>query len=140
MPATLGEATVTVIEQIEAHKFHMEFEAGGTIVAGDLVKLVAADADVVSAADSDDENLVIGMAIMDALDTENVTIALRGYALVNGEAEGTTETAQPVELGPFNSTTGLREYLLASNVDRTVGWNIVPTTVDGAALKVILKA
>lgn len=138
MPSTLGNETITIIEHISAHQYHLELEAGGTIVAGDLVKLQAADADVLPLANSDDAHLCIGVAVMDAADTELCTIAMRGYAVVKGESEAATCVAGPVEAGPFNSTTGRREYLASSAVAKTVGHNILPAIADGGDVRVVV--
>jgi hypothetical protein len=139
MPESLGSVTKTIIEHIEAHKLNLEFEANGDIVAGDLVALEAAGT-VVAGTNSADEHSVIGIALMDAADGDMVTVSMRGFALVVGESEAGGVDCGPVELGSFNATTGLREYLASSAVAKTVGWNIVQTLADGDELKVVLKA
>lgn len=139
MPESLGTATSSIFEHLASHVLHLEFEAGGGVFAGDPVKL-AADGDVVAAADSDDENEVIGVSIHDAVDTERFTVAMRAYAVVlNAEAEAVNLDAGPVELGPWNGTTLNREYLAASAVAKTIGWNLLQVTANGAAIKVALK-
>jgi hypothetical protein len=139
MPESLGSVTLTIFEHLESHKLHLEFEADGAINAGSPVKL-SADGTVAEAADSDDENLVIGVSIHTAADTERFTVAMRAYAVVvNAEAEAVSLNAGPVELGPWNGTTSRREYLAASTVPKTIGWNLTQATADGELITVALK-
>ena len=137
MPATLGTVTKTLIQHLEAHKLHLEFEASGVIHAGSHVGLDA-DGSVSESADSAAFDVVIGFSIHDALDTELVTIAMRAYALVKGEAEAASLDAGPVELGPYNGTTNFREYLASSTPGNTVGFNLDQVTDDGDEILVAL--
>ena len=137
MAETLGSVTKTLIEHIEAHKLHMEFEASGVIHAGSHV-IFDADGSVSEAADSAAFDGVIGFSIHDGLDTELVTIAMRAYAIVKGEAEAINLDAGPIELGPYNGTTNFREYLASSTPGNTVGHNLTQVTADGAEIRVAL--
>ena len=137
MAETLGSTTVNIFEHLEAHKLHLEFEAGGTIRAGSHVKL-ATDGDVVEAADDDGFDLIIGNSLHNAVDTELVTVQMRARAVVIGESESVGLDAGPVELGPFNGTTLRREFIVAATAAKTVGHNLDSVAADGDAIRVAL--
>lgn len=169
MPATLGTVTTSVFEHTpEAHKLHMEFTvtAALTVRKGDPV-VFATNGRVQAAATAEPAWKIVGVAIMDGIAGEFVTIAMKAYCVVNAEAAAASLNAGPVKLGAWNATTVRREYaaavitaLDASTVDGTygaqeqavienlrtkieeyqliVGWNITQATSDGDAIQVAL--
>jgi hypothetical protein len=146
MPATLGSVTTSVFEHTpEAHKLHMEFTvaAGQSVHKGDLVVL-ATNGRVQAAASADAAFKILGVAIHDGAAGEFVTVAMRGYAVVNAEAAAAALSAGPVQLGAWNAGTSLREYAAAAGADDdakttvTIGHNLTQATNDGDAIQVAL--
>lgn len=169
MPATLGDVTKNVFEHTpEAHKLHIEFvvQTGQTVHKGDPVVLHT-DGTVKAAATADPAYKIIGVSIHDGAADERVTVAMKGYCVVIGEAAAASFNAGPCKLGAWNGTTLRREFaamvvtaLDASTVDGTygaeeaavinnlrtkleeyqllVGHNLTQGTSDGDAVKICL--
>ena len=146
MPASLGSVTKSVFEHTpEAHKLHMEFvvAAGQNVYKGDLVVL-ATNGRVQAAGAAVGAFAVLGVAIHDGAAGEFVTVAMRAYAVVNGEAAAATLNAGAVQLGAWNATTVRREYAAAGGADDdarttvTIGHNLTQAVADGDAIQVAL--
>lgn len=139
MPQSLGTTTQTLFEIIENHKLHLEFAAGGTINAGQLVKMGTAGAIVVAANNEPAVN-VIGVAIHSAVSGEMVTVAMKGYALVIGNAPAAI-TNGPVKVAAYH-TAGKRPGFaaMAATEDLLVVGTAINTTVGSdQTVKVVLN-
>lgn len=112
----------------EQHKLHLEFEvkAANTVYKGQPVKLDAAGT-IVPAAAGNGPGIIIGYSIHDGAAGELVTVACRGYAVVNAEASTDALVAGPVKYAAMNSATGYAEYDDAT-VDTT---NVAGFALDG---------
>jgi len=140
MPTTLGSVTTSKFENSpEAHKLHIEFEvaAGQVVHEGDAVILAAAGTIQLAGTGASAETL-IGVAIMDGIAGERVTVSMKGYTRVNAEAGTASLNAGPVELGAYNTVTDLREYAAASTAPKTVGHNLTQATADGDPIQVVI--
>jgi hypothetical protein len=146
MPSTLGSVTKSVFEHLpEAHKLHLEFTvaAAQAVRKGDPVVL-AANGNVQAAASAAPGYTVIGVSLHDGAAGEFVTIAMKGYCVVNAEAAAASLNAGAVQLGAWNGTTLLREYAVAAGADDQVkdtvaiGHNLTQAVADGDAIKVCL--
>lgn len=146
MPASLGSVTKARFEHDpEAHKLHIEFDvaAGQTVHQADPV-VMATNGDVQAAASGDSVFKLVGVSIHDGIAAERVTISMKGYCVVNGEAAAAPFDAGSCKLGAWNATTGLREYAAVTGADDAaktalaVGFNLTQVTADGAAVKVCL--
>jgi hypothetical protein len=88
MPSTLGRnEPYAVFEYSENHKLHLEFMATGEIKKGAPVE-INADGTVSALPVGGDTDTLIGVALMDAEDEELITVAVRGYAVVNAHTAG----------------------------------------------------
>jgi len=146
MPASLGSTTTTKFHYgPEMGKLHIEFAVavGQTVHAADPV-ILAALGTVQAAAASATKQTIIGLSIHDGVAGELVTVAVKGYVVVLGEAGAAALNAGPVMLGVWNATTNRREYLVAAGADAqvintlTVGSCLAPVALDGDAIMVLL--
>lgn len=140
MPSTLGSTTTSRFEHApEAHKLHLDFEvaAGQTVHKADPV-IFATNGKVQAAADDQAPHTIIGVSIHEATAGQRATIAMRGYTVVNAEAQAASLNAGPVEVGPWNATTGRREYAVAADTTDTVGHAIEQVVADGDAVRVCI--
>jgi hypothetical protein len=147
MPNTLGTVTKSVFEHLpEAHKLHLEFTvaAGQTVRRGDPVVL-ATNGTVQPAASAAPAFSVIGVPLQDGAAGKFVTVAMKGYAVVNAEAAAVSLNAGAVQLGAWNGTTLQREYAAVAGADDqvrdtvAVGHNLTQVAADGDAIKVCLS-
>lgn len=146
MPSTLGTETVSRFKnEAEAHKLHLEFEVetGQTVKAGDQVKL-ANNGKIQLAATAEPLVNVIGVALKNGAAGERVTVAMRAYCTVVGEAGAASLNAGPVKMGAWNGTTGRREFATSAGATaheklaETVGYNLTQATSDGDEILVAL--
>lgn len=141
MPTTLGSTTVSRFEHSpEAHKLHIDFEVatGQTVHMADPV-LLATNGDIQAAAAGASAETLIGVAMTDGVATERVTVSMKGYCEVHGEnGFAGALNAGPVELGAWNATTGVREFIAASTAAKTIGHNLFQVAADGAAIRVVI--
>lgn len=140
MPSTLGTTTVSRFEHApEAHKLHIDFEvaAGQTVHAADPV-ILATNGKIQAAADDQAAHTILGVSIHEAVAGARATVAMRGYCLVFGEAQTASLNAGPVEPGPWNGTTGRREFAAAADTTDTIGHNIDQVAADGDKIRVCI--
>jgi hypothetical protein len=138
MPQTFGTPTKTKILKIESHKLMVEFEAAAAIKAGQEVKLTAVGKVTPMIAD-DEQQLSIGIALFDAAVDEPVTIATRGFALINAESADALIPG-PVRYAGYNATTDLSQYT-DGTVTGAVATAWALDVADGAndPIRVLLK-
>lgn len=146
MPNTLGTATKRrFLHEAEAHKLHLEFvvETAQTVKAGDQVKL-ANNGKIQLAASTEPMVNIIGVALKDGAAGERVTVAMKAYCTVVGEAGAATLNAGPVKLGAWNATTLRREFTASAGatahekIAETVGYNLTQVAADGDEILVAL--
>jgi hypothetical protein len=140
MPSTLGSVTKSVfLNEIEAHKLHLEFEVGATAVkAGQPVELDSAGK-VVPGAGGTASTTHIGIAIHDRATGELVTVGCHGKCVVNGEAK-TAMTPGPVLYDSYDSTDA-RIVVDDTSVTESniVGWCLDVAAAPGDAVRVLMK-
>lgn len=119
---TLGTPTKTVILNHESHKLHLEFQAAGTIRAGQLVVLgvdgrVSLFTDAVSASFE-----VLGVALQSVVIDQMVTIATRGYIVLYGTNTGSAAlTTGAGKLGGVISATAPYYQQFTRTTDNAAG-------------------
>lgn len=117
MPGSLGISTKALWKVgPEAHKLHLEFDAGAAIKAGQPLKLQT-DGEVEPAAAGDTADLIIGYALTDAASTERVTVVVRGIAVVLGVAGADSQTPGPVQLGTYLADPGRLKFVAVTGAD-----------------------
>lgn len=142
MPHTLGSKTRSaIIYGPESHKLFLEFNFtdGEVIEQGTPVVLDATNPGAVKAAAAGELlTNIIGYAITGdghtAYGKGLVTIACRGFMVVNGVASGDIQ-AGPVEFSAVASA--INEFKTSTAVTKQVGWAIAPA-VDTADVEVLL--
>ncbi len=146
MPSTLGSTTVSRFKnEAEAHKLHLEFEveAGQSVNAGDQVEL-AANGKIQQAGTAEPFVNVIGVALKNGAAGDKVTVAMKAYCTVVGEAAAASLNAGPVKLGAWNGTTGRREFAASAGATaheklaEVVGYNLTQVAADGDEILVAL--
>lgn len=146
MPASLGSTTKTIFEHTpEAHKLRIEFivAAGQTVHKGDLVVLAAAGT-VQAAAAAAPRYTIIGVAMMDGIAGEYVTVAMKAACVVLNAEGNAAVPPGPCQLGAWNGTTLNREYGPDAGASTEIkdslciGHNLLNCAADGGAMKVAL--
>jgi hypothetical protein len=142
-----GDVTKTIfLNEAESHKLHLAFEAEGTIKKGQPVVLNTAE--TVSAAPDTTTNTtkdnIIGYAIQNAVDGEEVTIAMRGYATVFAMSQAALN-AGPVKYAGVNSgDPRYMNYNQATEVATvlgliTTGWSLDTVAAANLLIRVVVK-
>lgn len=144
MPATLGSVTVSAFEHDpEAHKLHIEFEVqtAQSVHPADPV-ILATNGRVQAAGAAAPVHTVIGVALKEVAAGLRVTVAMKAYCVVIGEAAAATFNAGICQLGAWNGTTLRREYAVstadAAGLLVTIGHNLTQAVADGDVVKVAL--
>lgn len=99
----------------EAHKLSISFvvATGQKVYKGDPV-ILATDGKVQAAGAAAPAYTVIGHSIHDGDAGEDVTIVMKAYTVVWGEAAAAGQNAGAVETGAYNTTSGYRAYAAAT--------------------------
>lgn len=113
----------------ESHKLHHAFMVAEdeTIYVGAPVKLNAAG-EVVAAADAEDTKNIIGYSVHKGTEGDEVTIAMKAYALIYVQPKAAT-VAGPVEYDGRATNPLYSSVAVASVGTKLMGWCISPTTV-----------
>lgn len=113
----------------EAHKLHQAFmvAAGSTVHVGQPVKLNAAG-EVVPAADAEPAMNIIGYSVHKGTEGDEVTIAMKAYALVYVKPNAAV-VAGPVQYNGVNTVENIYgSVAVTSSSETLMGWCISPTT------------
>lgn len=98
-----GENTKTVfLNEAESHKLHLAFTASVAIKKGQPVKLTDDDEVGLLIGDGTDADHLLGYSIQNAAVGDQVTIAVRGYAVIFAMS-GAAVTVGPVRYSGVNS-------------------------------------
>ena len=98
-----GDATKTVfLNEAESHKLHIAFTAAVAIKKGQPVKLTDDDTVGLLIGDGTDSDHIVGYSIQNAEAGDQVTIAMKGYAVIFAMSGGAV-TVGPVRYSGVNS-------------------------------------
>lgn len=142
-----GDVTKTIfLNEAESHKLHLAFEASGAITKGQPVVLNTDE--TISAAPTTTTNTtkdnIIGYAVQNAADGEEVTIAMRGYATVFAMS-GAALNAGPVKYSGVNvADARYMNYVQATEVATvlglvTTGWSLDTAAGADVLIRVVVK-
>lgn len=139
---TVGSTTLTKIEHHENHKLTLTKDAGAAIVEGQPCKLNAAG-DFIPWTKSDFVHNMIGFAVMDAAQGQEVTVWSRGYGIIMGVSNA-TQDAGPVTYEGLQTTgmyTNFGKFGVASDTGTTnaIGWALEPATAAGQQIRVVIR-
>ena len=115
----------------ESHKLHHAFSvaASSTVHVGQPVKLNAAG-EVVPAAAAEDAMNIIGYSVHKGTAGDEVTIAMKAYALIYVKPNGATLNAGPVQYNGVNTVENqFGSVAVASAASKLMGWCLSPTSV-----------
>ena len=130
-----GDKTKTVfLNEAESHKLHLAFTAAAQIKKGQPVKL---DADgniepVIAPLTNSSKDEIIGYSIMDGNEDDEVTVAMRAYAVVFAMS-GESLTPGPAAYTGVSSTDSFyTEYVAAEEVAEVGGFVMNGFALDEA--------
>ena len=137
MPSTLGIPTTSpFLNEAEGDKIHLEFTVKTAVKAGMPVELFT-NGTVQPVTPGTASLTGIGVALQDRAADELVTVACRGFAVVNGEAKAASN-AGPAVWDSFNATTGLNVYDDGGAAATLVGWVLDAATDSGDLVRVLV--
>lgn len=140
MPAQITSTTKDAVHKSESHKLHDAYtvKAAVTVTKGQLVKLDSATGHIEPAAAGEANINVIGVAVMDGVAGDVVTVMTKGFAIIWAEAEGA------VVCGAVKAGTGMGTNY--QQVDETsvtdadaIGWAL-DNVADTEECRVLLSA
>lgn len=142
MPTFVGDQTKQALFlNVESHKLHLAFTAGnGTIRKGDQVK-IQADGSVIPLAAGDNASLSLGVVIKSGTGKnpapagEEVTVAVKGYAVLTAEAGAASVPAGPVKFSAQG--TNYQRYIPATDDATTQAINTIPASAVGQVIEII---
>ena len=138
---TLGDVTKSIfLNEVEAHKLHLEFEVESTktVKVGQLVELVPATEKIQPL--TGDANLAaIGISIHDSAAGEMATVAMKGMAVIKGLSAGALN-AGPVKWDSYDGTEKMNVFNQTTVTSvNTYGWSLTKTTGAGEEILVVVK-
>lgn len=149
MPESLGSTTYTVfLYGVESHKLHMEFEVNTAVAVhkGQPVKLAGSEEKITPLLASDKPHIsCIGYSIHDGEAGDLVTVAMRSFVVIIGEAEDALNPG-PVEFVGYdteNADNNIEGYNRFSDTDideddSHIGWSLDAATAEGDKIRVAL--
>ena len=146
MPTALGDVTKsTFINEVEAHKLHLEFVVREQISSVDVqvykgmpVKLYT-DGTIEPLASGDDAINCIGIAIHDGVSGGRVTVGMKAYCAINASANEQSFEAGPVKFEDYDGTNLRNRFSMnAVTHDDCVGWALTTGTAADDEILVAL--
>jgi len=141
MPSTIGTPTNTrrFLNDPEAHKLHLEFQAASAVNFGDAVKLDA-NGKIVAAVAAEPAANIIGYTIQKGATDDRVTVAMKGYAVIDAVASATIASGGPVQMGAYNTSLDKRGFALlgAADANLCVGHCLTGDAAVGAPILVCI--
>lgn len=144
MTSTLGTTTTSIWKKaVESYKLRQRFsvKAGETVQIAQLVKLTVAG-EVEPLDDGDDYRLAVGISLQAGVGNngDEVTVALKGFTIINGAAETASLNAGPVSYSGYNSVSGKHEFDDDTVTDAICcGWALDAGTEAGDEIRVLIK-
>lgn len=135
---TLGTTTARLFVKTQSHKLSHAFTAAEAIKKSQPVKLKA-DGELEVLDLDDASRLCIGYALHDAADGEQVTVVLKGYAIVRATS-GEAMNPGPCRVKGYDATNGRATYQDTGVTDALFdAWNLTVAGGADVAIDVILR-
>lgn len=147
----MGDKTPkAIIQKSESHKLHHSFpvKTGKKILQGQMVVLNT-DGTIQAFESSDSLKNVIGVAITDSVNPAyveskqhgpvEVTVAMRGYAIVYAAAGAASLNAGPIKPdGNMSSDGRYAKYVSDGDSTNPIMFNLTPATSDGDLIQILI--